>query len=84
MLHLQQPTAVRGCPECAWGKVAGCWRCGSRVTLNPEPLVAELVPMPVNYRGFVARLSPVTQEEMEEALYLRGLAEQQRREGARA
>ena len=19
-----------GCPECAWGKVAGCWRCGSR------------------------------------------------------
>ena len=26
-------TAARntvGCPECAWGKVAGCWRCGSR------------------------------------------------------
>jgi hypothetical protein len=21
-----------GCAECAWGKVAGCWRCGSRVT----------------------------------------------------
>ena len=21
---------VRGCHECAWGKVAGCWRCGSR------------------------------------------------------
>lgn len=21
---------VRGCSECAWGKVAGCWRCGSR------------------------------------------------------
>jgi len=21
----------RGCPECAWGKVAGCWRCGSRL-----------------------------------------------------
>lgn len=20
----------RGCHECAWGKVAGCWRCGSR------------------------------------------------------
>jgi hypothetical protein len=19
-----------GCYECAWGKVAGCWRCGSR------------------------------------------------------
>lgn len=19
-----------GCRECAWGKVAGCWRCGSR------------------------------------------------------
>lgn len=19
-----------GCHECAWGKVAGCWRCGSR------------------------------------------------------
>lgn len=23
-----------GCPECAWGKVAGCWRCGSRVALR--------------------------------------------------
>jgi hypothetical protein len=22
-----------GCHECAWGKVLGCWRCGSRVTL---------------------------------------------------
>lgn len=22
----------RGCPECAWGKVAGCWRCGSRIS----------------------------------------------------
>lgn len=21
---------ARGCSECAWGKVAGCWRCGSR------------------------------------------------------
>lgn len=21
---------ARGCYECAWGKVAGCWRCGSR------------------------------------------------------
>ena len=21
---------VPGCHECAWGKVAGCWRCGSR------------------------------------------------------
>lgn len=21
---------ARGCHECAWGKVAGCWRCGSR------------------------------------------------------
>lgn len=20
----------KGCHECAWGKVAGCWRCGSR------------------------------------------------------
>ena len=19
-----------GCHECSWGKVAGCWRCGSR------------------------------------------------------
>ena len=19
-----------GCPECAWGKVLGCWHCGSR------------------------------------------------------
>ena len=19
-----------GCPECAWGKVLGCWRCGGR------------------------------------------------------
>lgn len=24
-----------GCPECAWGKVAGCWRCGSRVEHIP-------------------------------------------------
>ena len=26
------PTAppARGCHECAWGKVLGCWRCGSR------------------------------------------------------
>ena len=23
--------AARGCHECAWGKVLGCWRCGSRV-----------------------------------------------------
>jgi hypothetical protein len=23
--------AAIGCPECAWGKVAGCWRCGSRL-----------------------------------------------------
>jgi hypothetical protein len=22
--------AARGCPECAWGKVLGCWRCGGR------------------------------------------------------
>ena len=21
---------VHGCHECGWGKVAGCWRCGSR------------------------------------------------------
>lgn len=21
---------ARGCSECAWGKVLGCWRCGSR------------------------------------------------------
>lgn len=21
---------LRGCSECAWGKVLGCWRCGSR------------------------------------------------------
>ncbi len=20
----------RGCNECAWGKVLGCWRCGGR------------------------------------------------------
>lgn len=25
---------VRGCAECAWGKVAGCWRCGSRISTN--------------------------------------------------
>jgi len=31
-----QHTLGRGCPECAWGKVAGCWRCGSR--LEPGPL----------------------------------------------
>ena len=23
-------TLGRGCPECAWGKVLGCWRCGGR------------------------------------------------------
>ena len=27
---------VRGCPECAWGKVAGCWRCGSRVSTTQQ------------------------------------------------
>ena len=21
---------ARGCSECAWGKVLGCWRCGGR------------------------------------------------------
>lgn len=21
---------LRGCHECAWGKVLGCWRCGGR------------------------------------------------------
>ena len=26
-----------GCYECAWGKVAGCWRCGSRARgIEPE------------------------------------------------
>lgn len=45
---------------------------------NPEPLAAELVP---NYRGFVRRLPPVTQEELEEASRLFTLGEQQRREG---
>ena len=30
-LNNDQPcNATRGCAECAWGKVAGCWRCGSR------------------------------------------------------
>ena len=24
------PRPMRGCSECGWGKVAGCWRCGSR------------------------------------------------------
>ena len=24
------PPPPKGCLECAWGKVAGCWRCGSR------------------------------------------------------
>lgn len=24
------PPPPRGCHECAWGKVAGCWRCGIR------------------------------------------------------
>lgn len=23
-------TSVRGCQECAWGKVLGCWRCRGR------------------------------------------------------
>lgn len=26
----READAPRGCHECAWGKVAGCWRCGSR------------------------------------------------------
>jgi hypothetical protein len=25
--------AMKGCAECAYGKVAGCWRCGSRLAL---------------------------------------------------
>ena len=24
-----RPRPPRGCPECGWGKVAGCWSCGS-------------------------------------------------------
>lgn len=34
------------CAECAWGKVAGCWRCGSRVTDEPEDV-----------NGFLRRIS---------------------------
>jgi len=34
-----QHTPGRGCPECAWGKVAGCWRCGSRVAHDAVPAV---------------------------------------------
>lgn len=29
---------ARGCSECAWGKVAGCWRCGSGAQLTSELL----------------------------------------------
>jgi len=29
-LAVAAATPGRGCEECAWGKVAGCWRCGSR------------------------------------------------------
>lgn len=32
-----------GCHECAWGKVAGCWRCGSRAEPIPELLAASNV-----------------------------------------
>lgn len=37
-----QHTPGRGCAECAWGKVAGCWKCGSRIApghYNEEPEV---------------------------------------------
>ncbi|MFM9922724.1 hypothetical protein VLK31_07020 [Variovorax sp. H27-G14] len=46
-------------------------------------LQLELEPLPQNYRGFVRRLSPVTQEELA-AMDLRenfAVSEQQRREG---
>lgn len=44
--------------------------------------VLELVP--INYLGFVRRIAPVTQAELEEAPRLFLLAEQQRRVGVRA
>lgn len=44
-------------------------------------LSLELEPLPLNYRGFVRRLPPVTAEEMEEASRLFVLSAQQRREG---
>lgn len=28
--RLEKRIGPIGCHECAWGKVAGCWRCGSR------------------------------------------------------
>lgn len=33
MIYMPRPPVTvspRGCHECAWGKVAGCWRCGGR------------------------------------------------------
>lgn len=54
-----------------------------RRTLTAEPLAAELVPLPVNLRGFVPRIAAVTQAELDgvDLSYLNALAEQQRREG---
>lgn len=30
LLRVAARARPKGCHECAWGKVAGCWRCGSR------------------------------------------------------
>ena len=30
-----------GCSECAWGKVAGCWRCGSRAAAVDRAMLAD-------------------------------------------
>lgn len=28
--RISKKPLTRGCSECAWGKVLGCWRCGGR------------------------------------------------------
>ena len=51
-----------GCSECAWGKVAGCWRCGSRIAATqqtPGPWFIEPVTDgPGCCRWSVARWNP--------------------------
>lgn len=47
-----------GCYECAWGKVAGCWRCGSRISeinmeaIKDQMMSAHRAPGPLG-RGFL-------------------------------
>jgi hypothetical protein len=51
-----------------------------------KELDLDLVPLPLNLRGFVPRIAAVTQAELDgvDLSYLNALAEQQRREGRMA